>query len=76
MKEAWDDGNEHFPPTSFQISNFRGGEGVTNVIPDSIEVDFNFRYSTESSDKSLKDRVVQIIEKFTSDYKIEWSLSG
>ena len=76
VKEAWDDGNEHFPPTSFQISNFRGGVGVTNVIPDSIEVDFNFRYSTESSDKSLKDRVVQIIEKFTSDYKIEWSLSG
>jgi len=76
VEEAWDDGNEHFPPTSFQISNIRGGVGVTNVIPDSVEVDFNFRYSTESSDKSLKDRVAKIIEKFTSSYKLNWSLSG
>ena len=76
VEEAWDDGNEHFPPTSFQISNIRGGVGVTNVIPNSVEVDFNFRYSTESDDKSLKDRVTQIIEKFTSNYKVDWSLSG
>tara|TARA_B100000945_G_scaffold180511_1_gene144639 strand:+ start:659 stop:1795 length:1137 start_codon:yes stop_codon:yes gene_type:complete len=76
VEEAWDDGNEHFPPTSFQISNIRGGVGVSNVIPDSVEVDFNFRYSTESSDKSLKDRVAKIIEKFTSSYKLNWSLSG
>ena len=76
VEEAWDDGNEHFPPTTFQISNIRGGVGVTNVIPDSVEVDFNFRYSTESSDKSLKDRVAKIIEKFTSSYKLNWSLSG
>ena len=76
VEETWDDGNEHFPPTSFQISNIRGGVGVTNVIPDSVEVDFNFRYSTASSDKSLKDRVAKIIEKFTSSYKLNWSLSG
>ena len=76
VEEAWDNGNEHFPPTTFQISNIRGGVGVTNVIPDSVEVDFNFRYSTESSDKSLKDRVAKIIEKFTSSYKLNWSLSG
>ena len=76
VEEAWDGGNEHFPPTSFQISNIRGGVGVTNVIPNSVEVDFNFRYSTESDDKSLKDRVTQIIEKFTSNYKVDWSLSG
>ena len=76
VEEVWDDGNEHFPPTSFQISNIRGGVGVTNVIPNSVEVEFNFRYSTESNDKSLKDRVTQIIEKFTSSYSLDWSLSG
>ena len=76
VQEEWDSGNEHFPPTSFQISNIRGGVGVTNVIPDCIEIDFNFRYSTESNDESLMNRVIQIIEKFSSDYEIDWSLSG
>ena len=76
VEEIWDSGNEHFPPTSFQISNIRGGVGVTNIIPDCIEIDFNFRYSTESSDESLMNRVIQIIEKFSTDYEIDWSLSG
>lgn len=74
--EHWDDGNEFFPPTSFQISNIHAGTGATNVIPGELEVVFNFRFSTESSDDGLRLRVRKILDKHELDYKIDWSLSG
>ena len=76
VSETWDRGNEHFPPTSFQISNVHAGVGVSNVIPGGIEIDFNFRYSTETDDELIKERVVNILNKHTPDYELEWSLSG
>ena len=76
VSETWDRGNEHFPPTSFQISNVHAGVGVSNVIPGGIEIDFNFRYSTETNEELIKERVVNILNKHTSDYELEWSLSG
>ncbi|MFL2847278.1 MAG: succinyl-diaminopimelate desuccinylase [Pseudohongiellaceae bacterium] len=76
VSETWDRGNEHFPPTSFQISNVHAGVGVSNVIPAGIEIDFNFRYSTETDDALIKERVVNILNKHTPDYELEWSLSG
>ena len=76
VSEVWDSGNQHFPPTSFQISNVHAGVGVSNVIPATIEIDFNFRYSTETNDELIKNRVVKILNKHTSSYELEWSLSG
>lgn len=72
----WDGGNAYFPPTGFQISNIQGGTGATNVIPGSLNVKFNFRFSTESTDSSLKQRVHQILDKHGLDYDLQWSLSG
>jgi succinyl-diaminopimelate desuccinylase len=74
--EPWDNGNEYFPKTSFQISNIHSGTGVTNVIPSEIEVVFNFRYSTESTHKSLQKRVCDIIDKHNLNYIIDWNHSG
>ncbi|MCF7530270.1 succinyl-diaminopimelate desuccinylase [Neisseria lisongii] len=75
-QEVWDAGNEYFPPTSFQISNINGGTGATNVIPGELNVKFNFRFSTESSEASLKQRVHAILDKHRLDYDIQWSCSG
>lgn len=72
----WDEGNEHFPPTSFQVSNVHAGVGVTNVIPGSLELDFNFRYSTESTDRALRERLEGILHKHGLDYAIDWTLGG
>lgn len=72
----WDQGNDHFPPTAFQISNIRAGTGATNVIPGELEVLFNFRYSTEVTDEELCRRVEAVLGKHGLDYHIEWSLSG
>lgn len=72
----WDGGNDYFPPTGFQISNIQGGTGATNVIPGSLNVKFNFRFSTESTDTGLKQRVHQILDKHGLDYDLQWSLSG
>ena len=72
----WDQGNEHFPPTTFQISNIAAGTGATNVIPRELRVSFNFRYSTESDQKLLKQRVHALLDSFPLQYEIEWSLSG
>ena len=72
----WDGGNAYFPPTGFQISNIQGGTGATNVIPGSLNVKFNFRFSTESTDNGLKQRVHQILDKHGLDYDLQWSLSG
>ena len=76
VKEEWDQGNEYFPATSFQISNINSGTGATNVIPNSIEILFNFRYSTETTHDDLMNRVEEIISNNNLDYQIEWNHSG
>ena len=75
-REVWDEGNEYFPPTSFQISNINGGTGATNVIPGELNVKFNFRFSTESSEESLKTRVHAILDKHGVKYDLQWACSG
>ena len=75
-KAQWDKGNEAFPPTSFQISNIHAGTGAANVVPGSIEVDFNFRFSTESSEASLKTRVEGMLKKHSLEYSITWVLGA
>ncbi len=72
----WDEGDEHFPPTSWQVSNIHGGTGATNIIPGSIEIDFNFRFCAKSSEQSLKQRLEDILRKHGLDYGIQWILSG
>ena len=74
--EEWDNGNEHFPATSLQISNIHSGDGVTNVIPGELEVLFNFRYSTETTQELLQKRVVEILDSYDFKYSIEWQHSG
>jgi succinyl-diaminopimelate desuccinylase len=75
-KSHWDKGNESFPPTSFQVSNIHAGTGAGNVVPGTVEVDFNFRFSTESTDASLKQRVEAILQKHGLDYAIDWTLGA
>ncbi|MEP4147588.1 MAG: succinyl-diaminopimelate desuccinylase [Halioglobus sp.] len=75
-QEVWDEGNSFFPPTSMQISNIRGGTGVTNVIPGELEIVFNFRFSTELTDVDLRQRTEAILDAHALDYDIQWSLSG
>lgn len=72
----WDNGNEYFPATSFQISNIQAGTGATNVIPDQLKVTFNFRYSTEVTAEQLKQRVCAILDHHQVKYHIDWTLSG
>ncbi|WP_290650186.1 succinyl-diaminopimelate desuccinylase [Aquisalimonas sp.] len=72
----WDAGNTHFPPTTFQISNVLAGTGATNVIPATVEVQFNFRFSTESTAEGLKERVTQRLDGHGLDYELDWHLSG
>lgn len=72
----WDRGNESFPPTTFQVSNIHGGTGAANVIPGSVDVDFNFRFSTESSEASLRARVEDILRKHGLEYSIAWTLGA
>lgn len=72
----WDQGNAYFPPTGFQISNIHAGTGATNVIPSTLTVQFNFRFSTESTESSLKQRVHAVLDKHGLDYDLTWSLSG
>jgi succinyl-diaminopimelate desuccinylase len=73
---TWDDGNEYFPATTFQISNIHGGTGAENVIPGEVIVDFNFRYSTEVTDEHLKRRVETILKSYSLDFELNWRLSG
>jgi succinyl-diaminopimelate desuccinylase len=72
----WDRGNEHFSPTSFQISDVHAGTGANNIIPGSLEVMFNFRFSTESTADQLKARVHAVLDAHELDYELNWSLSG
>jgi len=73
---TWDNGNEYFPPTSWQISNIHGGTGATNVVPGTVEIEFNFRFSTASTVDGLKERVHAILDKHGLNYDLTWSLSG
>lgn len=75
-QQTWDNGNAFFPATSFQISNINAGTGATNVIPGQLEVLFNFRFSTESTEAQLRERSEAILRKHGLDYAIEWTLSG
>ena len=72
----WDSGNAHFPPTSFQISNIHAGDGTVNVIPGSVEVLFNLRFSTESTVESIRTRTHAILDRHGLDYALDWKLSG
>ena len=72
----WDAGNEYFPATSFQVSNIHAGTGANNVVPGSLEMDFNFRFSTECTAQSLKERTDEVLRRHGLDYSIDWHLSG
>ncbi len=72
----WDNGNEYFPPTSWQISNIHGGTGATNVVPGTVEILFNFRFSTASTVDELKAKVHAILDKHGLEYDLLWELSG
>ncbi len=74
--EVWDQGNQFFPATSFQISNINGGTGVTNVIPGELQIMFNFRFSTEVTDQILRQRTEAILDKHGLEYEMDWVLSG
>jgi succinyl-diaminopimelate desuccinylase len=69
----WDEGSEFFPPTSWQMSNIHAGTGATNVIPGSVEVDFNFRFSTASTAQSLRERLESALRRHQLDYTIAWT---
>ena len=72
----WDQGNDFFPPTSFQISNYHAGTGANNIVPGEAVLDFNFRFSTESTEVGLKARVLAILDNHQLDYSIDWAFSG
>jgi succinyl-diaminopimelate desuccinylase len=74
--EVWDNGNDFFPPTSFQISNISAGTGATNVIPGELNVQFNLRFSTELNDSDIKQRVEAILDKHKQCYTLNWTVSG
>ena len=72
----WDQGNESFPPTTFQVSNIHSGTGANNVIPGMVEVEFNFRFSTEATEDGLRQQVETVLSRHGLDYDLLWSLSG
>jgi succinyl-diaminopimelate desuccinylase len=74
--EVWDNGNEDFPPTSFQVSNLNSGTGATNIIPGHVDMIFNFRFSTEVTNEQLQQRVEAILDKHHVNYDMNWVLSG
>ncbi len=76
VSEKYDEGNEYFPPTSFQISNINSGVGATNIIPGELNMDFNFRYSTETTKEELQNKLEKIMNESGLDYTISWSHSG
>jgi succinyl-diaminopimelate desuccinylase len=80
VETVWDNGNEYFPPTSWQISNMNGGTGATNVVPGEVEILFNFRFCPElngagSTEANLKSRVHAILDKNQLDYTLDWEYS-
>lgn len=72
----WDKGNDFFPPTTFQISNMNGGTGATNVIPGSVDIIANFRFSTELTVENIQQRFITILDKHNLDYEIRWQVNG
>ncbi|MBK6613398.1 succinyl-diaminopimelate desuccinylase [Ottowia sp.] len=72
----WDRGNAFFPPTSWQVSNIHGGTGASNIIPGEVVVDFNFRFCTESTPESLRQRVEAVLQKHGLDHELAWTLGG
>ena len=74
--KIWDDGNAAFDPTSFQISNIKSGTGAHNVVPGELEIIFNFRFSTESTEESLKTDFESILNELHLNYHIDWDLNG
>lgn len=74
--EQWDDGNDYFPPTTFQISNLHAGTGAGNVIPGRLDVQFNFRFSTELTAEKIKQRVNALLDRNKLDYQLNWKLNG
>ncbi|MFQ5515865.1 MAG: succinyl-diaminopimelate desuccinylase [Myxococcota bacterium] len=75
-RTSWDEGNVHFPPTSFQVSNIRSGTGAENVIPGALEAEFNFRYSTAVTPALLKSRTRDVLGHHAVDYEIDWTETG
>ncbi len=73
---VWDDGNAFFPPTSWQVSNIHGGTGASNVIPGAVVIDFNFRFSTESTPESLQAGVKSVLDQHALDYDLAWTIGG
>ena len=72
----WDQGNASFPPTSFHISNINGGTGAENVVPGDVRLMFNYRFSTETNETEIKEKVITLLDKHQLDYEIDWKLSG
>ena len=75
-EKKWDVGNDHFQPTSFQISNINSGTGAGNIVPGELEMDFNFRFCSESTSEGLIEEFEKILNSHDIDYKVEWNLSG
>jgi succinyl-diaminopimelate desuccinylase len=76
VAQHWDAGNAYFPPTTWQASNIHAGTGAGNVIPGEAVIDFNFRFSTESTPQSLRDRVQTLLARHALDYELDWTLGG
>jgi succinyl-diaminopimelate desuccinylase len=72
----WDAGNTFFPATSWQVSNVHSGTGASNIIPGELVLDFNFRFSTESTAEGLKARLEAVLQKHKLDYTLKWTLGG
>ncbi len=75
-EKKWDVGNDHFQPTSFQVSNINSGTGAGNIVPGELEMDFNFRFCSESTSEGLIEEFEKILNSHNVDYKVEWNLSG
>jgi succinyl-diaminopimelate desuccinylase len=73
---TWDQGNEYFPPTTWQVSNIHAGTGAGNVIPGECVLDFNFRFCTESTVESLKSRITEVLDRHGLEYDLSWVLGG
>ncbi|OUR82804.1 succinyl-diaminopimelate desuccinylase [Cycloclasticus sp. 46_120_T64] len=75
-QETWDNGNEFFPPTSFQISNINAGTGVENVVPGTLKVVFNLRFSSELTPEEIKRRITYMVDQNSDNYELIWKVSG
>ncbi|MGJ8694043.1 MAG: succinyl-diaminopimelate desuccinylase [Thalassotalea sp.] len=75
-QEKWDNGNDYFPETSFQLTNMTSGTGATNVVPGHLHALFNLRYSTDLDDQTIVSRVEAILDKHQLDYQLDWTYNG